>query len=228
MKFTKQILSALLFVAPAAAYASEGDWFASLYTGEGIELRADDRVFTLFSVLNAMGYDAAPMTRQFPLPRYQFHPVREQVRNKLLSAPTEVRSQANAFFDAHPVGVDRYLAYALSTSAPPFANAPKSKELQGRRRSRGAPQDRPQPVEARRPPRGDPVRVPQGAPRLPHRAGRAARPGAEDPQGGQARAVAARREPPRRAGFGSRGAERDRGGARGRSVGDAERRVDRA
>lgn len=128
MKFTSLFLSALLFVAPAAS-ASEGDWFASLYTGEGVELRADARVFTLFAVLNAMGYDAAPLTREFPLPRYKFHPVRDQVRNKLLTASPEVRAQADAFFDSHPVPVDRYLAYALSTSAPPFASGPKSKDF---------------------------------------------------------------------------------------------------
>lgn len=128
MKFSALFLSSLLFVAPAA-HAAEEDWFASLYTGEGVELRADARVFTLFAVLNAMGYDAAPLTRQHPLPRYRFHPVRSQVRSKLLSASPEVRSQADAFFDAHPVSVDRYLSYALSTSAPPFESAPKSKEM---------------------------------------------------------------------------------------------------
>lgn len=128
MKFTSLLLSSLLFIAPAA-HASEEDWFASLYTGEGIELRADARVFTLFAVLNAMGYDAAPLARQDPLPRYQFHPVRKQVRTTLLSASPEIRTQADAFFDAHPVSVDRYLAYALSTSAPPFASAPKSKDF---------------------------------------------------------------------------------------------------
>ena len=59
--------------APAPA-AVQGDWFASLYTGEGIELRADERVFALFSMLNAVGYDSGPITRKEPVPKVMYHP----------------------------------------------------------------------------------------------------------------------------------------------------------
>ncbi|MBM4378567.1 MAG: hypothetical protein FJ086_04595 [Deltaproteobacteria bacterium] len=121
------LLAALLLSAPALA---ESDWFASLYTGEGVELRADERVFTLFSLLNANGFDDAPVTRLHPAPRRLFHPVRQQVRARVLSGDGALREQAQSFFDAHPVPLDRYLAYTLQSSPPPFATGAKGKDLQ--------------------------------------------------------------------------------------------------
>ncbi|MHB8878206.1 MAG: hypothetical protein ACYC8T_31305 [Myxococcaceae bacterium] len=118
---------ALLAAAPSRA--AEADWFASLYTGEGIELRADERVFTLYAVLNAMGYDEGPVTRKYPLPKVAFHPVRVQVRAKLLSADPEVRRLADAYFDSHPQPIGRYLAYALASAPPPFPSGAKAKDL---------------------------------------------------------------------------------------------------
>lgn len=123
-------LSAVVVLFGASFAHAEADWFASLYTGEGTELRADERVFTLFALLNAMGYDQAPIAREHPLPRHQFHPVRQEIRQKLLAADPEVRKQANAFFDAHPRPVDRYLAYTVHSDAPPFASGAKAKDLQ--------------------------------------------------------------------------------------------------
>ena len=120
-------LAALLLSAPAFA---EADWFASLYTGEGVELRADERVFTLFALLNATGFDDAPVTRQHPVPRRVFHPVRQQVRARVLAGDGALRGQAELFFDAHPVPLDRYLAYTLQSAPPPFAAGAKAKELQ--------------------------------------------------------------------------------------------------
>lgn len=130
MKLQLRVLAAFFVVLTASSARAEADWFASLYTGEGTELRADERVFTLYALLNAMGYDEGPVTRQFPLPRHQFHPVRAQVRQKLLAADPEVRKQANAFFDAHPKPIDAYLAYTVQSAAPPFSTGAKAKELQ--------------------------------------------------------------------------------------------------
>ncbi len=122
---------AAIFVAFASPAQAQSDWFASLYTGDGTELRADERVFTLYALLNAMGYDEAPVSRQYPLPKRQFHAVRAQVRQKLLAAPPDVRKQAEAFFDAHPVPVSRYLAYTVSSAPPPFAQARELSDLKG-------------------------------------------------------------------------------------------------
>lgn len=116
----------LLFAVPARA---EGDWFASLYTGDGLELRADERVFALYALLNAMGYDEAPVARSQPVPKRLFHPVRREVRLRLAALDSEVRKQADTFFDAHPKPLPRYLAYTLSGSPPPFVQGPSSREL---------------------------------------------------------------------------------------------------
>ena len=127
------LLLAATAPAPAAAPAPapvQGDWFASLYTGEGIELRADERVFALFSMLNAVGYDSGPITRKEPVPKVLYHPVRQQVRQRVIGGDAEVRKVADAFLDGHPVALRRYLAYAVSASPPPFATGPKSKDLQ--------------------------------------------------------------------------------------------------
>jgi len=122
------IVLAVCVLASAPARA-EADWFASLYTGDGIELRADERVFTLYALLNSMGYDAGPVTRQYPLPKVTLHPVRASVRAKLLAADPEVRRLADSYFDAHPQPIGHYLAYALNSASPPFATGAKAKEL---------------------------------------------------------------------------------------------------
>ncbi|MCI0570680.1 MAG: hypothetical protein L0Y66_08015 [Myxococcaceae bacterium] len=133
MAKTLQLLPALTLLAAASAAAGD-DWFASQYTEGGIELRTDARVFTLFAVLNAMGYDAAPLARQHPLPEPRLHPVRERVRSRLAGEGPEVRAAADAFFDAHPVPLERYLAYTLRSAPPPFEQGAKgadARELAG-------------------------------------------------------------------------------------------------
>ena len=110
---------------PVWAAGPQGDWFASLYTGEGIELRNDERVFTLFSVLNATGFDQGPVTRREPVPKIIYHPVRQAVRARVLGGDPEVRKAAEAFFDAHPVSLQRYLAYAVGSGQPPFKEGAK-------------------------------------------------------------------------------------------------------
>src|SRR3954453_8454911 len=112
----------LLAAAPAPVAApAQGDWFASLYTGEGIELRADERVFALFSVLNAVGYDSGPITRKEPVPKVLYHPGR-QVAPRVIGSDTAARKAADTFLDAHPVALRRYLQYAVSASQPPFSS----------------------------------------------------------------------------------------------------------
>lgn len=124
-------LLALLVVLASPAFAgSKGDWFASLYTGEGVELRNDERVFTLFAIFNAMGFDQGPVTRKDPIPRVVYHPVRQQVRGRVIGGDPEVRKAADAFFDAHPTVIRRYLSYVVASDQPPFATGAKAKELQ--------------------------------------------------------------------------------------------------
>ncbi len=120
--------AALILVASPALAASEGDWFASLYTGEGIELRADERVFALFAVFNALGFDQGPVSRKEPVPKVNYHPVRQQVRARVIGGDPDVRKLADEFLDKHPATLRTYLTWAVQGSPPPFATAPKSKE----------------------------------------------------------------------------------------------------
>ncbi len=125
----RSLLSTLLILVAVPAFAaSESDWFASLYTGEGIELRADERVFALFAVFNAIGFDQGPVSRKDPVPKVDYHPVRQQVRARVIGADPEVRKLADEFLDKHPAALRNYLAWAVQTSPPPFAAAPKAKD----------------------------------------------------------------------------------------------------
>lgn len=123
------VLQGLL--AQTALAATEGDWFASLYTPGGVELRPDDGVFTLFSVFNAAGLDRGAIVRTIPVPKMSYPKVRELVRSRVLGIEPEVRRAADAFLDAHPMPLERYLAYVLSTDAPVFDHAPVGGELKG-------------------------------------------------------------------------------------------------
>jgi hypothetical protein len=126
----RPLLAALVLVATPVLASSKGDWFASLYTGEGVELRNDERIFALFAIFNALGFDEGPVTRKDPVPRVVYHPVRQQVRARVISGDPEVRKAAEAFFDAHPVALRRYLAYVANSEPPPFSSGAKAKDLQ--------------------------------------------------------------------------------------------------
>jgi hypothetical protein len=125
---TAVVLAVATLSSPARA-GSQGDWFASLYTGEGVELRNDERIFALFAVLNAVGFDQGPVTRKDPVPKVVYHPVRQQVRGRVIGGDLEVRKAVDAFFDGHQAPLKRYLAWAVQADAPPFAAGAKAKDL---------------------------------------------------------------------------------------------------
>lgn len=133
---THEVMRALVpavaaaLLSTSAVAASQGDWFASLYTGEGVELRNDERLFALFAIFNAMGFDQGPVTRKDPIPKVVYHPVRQAVRGRVIGGDPEVRKAADAFFESHQVSLRRYLAYVVATAQPPFNAGPKSKDLQ--------------------------------------------------------------------------------------------------
>ncbi len=125
----RSFLTLALALATPSFAASQGDWFASLYTGEGVELRADERVFALFALFNAAGYDVGPVSRKDPVPKVKYHPVRSLVRAKVIGGDPSVKQAADDFFDKHPASMRQYLAYAVNGAPPPFSSGPKAKEL---------------------------------------------------------------------------------------------------
>lgn len=129
MRTCARLLALLLALAAPLARA-EADWFSRLYTPRGTELRADSRVFTLFALLNRAGYDVGPVRREHPVPAYRYSPARARVREALAGADPTVLQRAQAFFDAHPVPLERYVALAilLEDDAPV---PPELRELEG-------------------------------------------------------------------------------------------------
>lgn len=105
--------AALLFLAFPASLPQR-DWFASVYTPGGVEVTVDERVFALYAVLNAMGYDDAPVVRRHPIPKRRLHPLRLGVRQTAAAAKLSASLEAlDRFFDAHALPLDHYVAHAL-------------------------------------------------------------------------------------------------------------------
>lgn len=123
-------LAAVVLAIPFAASAE--DWANSLYTAGGTELRADERVFTLFALLNEMGHDDAPISRSNPIARREFDPIRQQVRDEV-GLPADLRTRFEAFFDKHAQPLRTYTAFALAVGPAPTFTAPEKlpKELAG-------------------------------------------------------------------------------------------------
>ncbi len=122
-------LMAWLATAPAP-HSGTGDWFASVYSPAGVEVRADERLFTLYALLNAMGYDDGPVERALPIAKHEFSPVRKRVRQAVTALDPAVKDAVSAFFDGHPQPISQYAAFTLRLGpAPDFANG--SWELKG-------------------------------------------------------------------------------------------------
>jgi hypothetical protein len=121
------LAAVLTGLGPTAARA-ESDWFARLYTPAGVEVRSDSRLFTLYALLNRAGYDGGTLRRQHPVPAYSYPPARARVRQALEAADPSVLTRAEAFFNRHPVPLERYVAWTLH---PGGAREPEVAELRG-------------------------------------------------------------------------------------------------
>lgn len=114
---------------PGAAQAQD-DLLASIYTDGGFEVRRDERLFTLFSAFNSAGYDRAMQTRTLPFPKSVRHPIRDRLGQALAPFNGNLGASVNAYLDAHPQPLGRYVEAALRLGeGPGFAPAqalPKS------------------------------------------------------------------------------------------------------
>ncbi|MBN2360819.1 MAG: hypothetical protein JXR83_15295, partial [Deltaproteobacteria bacterium] len=92
-----------------------------LFAREGVEVRADQRVFTLFALFNALGYDREPQRGPKPLAAPQYAPVRRELRLALQSKPVDLAA-ARSFVDKHPQPLEWYIERVLRLGpAPDFA-----------------------------------------------------------------------------------------------------------
>lgn len=119
VRFAKQaLMSAVLAVTlltslpiPAAA----GDAPMKLITEHGVELSADEQVFLLFAALNAAGYAEEPRRKGPPLNAPVFHPIRQDVRDKLRKArDSDSLKGVRKVFEENPQPIRVYVEAALS------------------------------------------------------------------------------------------------------------------
>ncbi len=88
-----------------------------------IELRADERIFTLFCALNATGYD-----KKGRLPFY--HPTRRRVRAELRQADAAIVKEMRSWFKEHRAHPCYYASYVLSLSdLPELRETPRTQSL---------------------------------------------------------------------------------------------------
>lgn len=75
-----------------------------------VEVRPDERIFTLFAAFNASGYDEGVK---------ESGPMREGIRQKLADLPVRIIEPFRKFRAQRPQPLSAYVAYALSLTGPP-------------------------------------------------------------------------------------------------------------
>lgn len=122
---------------PTADHASRtlglgtGEELSGLISREGIEVRADQRVYTLFALFNALGYDRESTRGARPLAAPQYDALREAVRHQLATSAFDL-GPARAYVQGHPDELAAYVRQVVRLGpAPDFAapSAPDRAEL---------------------------------------------------------------------------------------------------
>ena len=96
----------------------------SLFTEDGVELGADARLFTLFSMLNGAGYDADDRVGPAPLFRPQYSAARAKIRQNLGRRGSSVKALEDVIAK-NAVPMSAYVSAALELGPPPSFDAPK-------------------------------------------------------------------------------------------------------
>ncbi|MDQ7830009.1 MAG: Ig-like domain-containing protein [Armatimonadota bacterium] len=88
-----------------------------------VEVRPDERLFTLFAALNAAGYDEGLR---------ESGDVRQAVRDRLGDLPIRVVDPVRRYREEHPLPLEAYVRYTLTLGAPPgFAEQRAPQGLDG-------------------------------------------------------------------------------------------------
>lgn len=111
---------ALLTTSAAAQWSKGG----SLFTQDGVEISVDARVFTVFALLNAVGYEHETIHGQPPLRPPQFSEARKGARNRMGRPGAAVRSFEEVV-KKNPGEASTYVEAALRLGNPPRFTAPK-------------------------------------------------------------------------------------------------------
>jgi hypothetical protein len=124
------VASAVCAFSLTAAGGAIAQWGGggSLYTENGVEIAVDGRVAALFTMLNALGYDAETAKGPPPLELPKFTEARAKARSSLGRPGAGLRGFEKAVA-ANPASIAQYIEAALSLGpAPRFEASPKAKK----------------------------------------------------------------------------------------------------
>ncbi len=103
------VLAMVLVDASVAFGADETDWYLSVYSPKGIEVRSDERTFELFALFNAAGLDEGQKTVPRPLAQIEYAPIRATIRRAIAQSQAGLGDAAKAFLASHPGSVADYV-----------------------------------------------------------------------------------------------------------------------
>ena len=136
MMLKRTSLIALLTSVIMAATPAAAQWGgAGLFTEEGIAVTADSRIFTLFALLNAVGYNEESRFGKPPLKAPQFSEARSAFRESLRRPGASVKAFGDAVQES-PASVETYIEGALSLSPSPEFKRYKSSTKLGKKLSK--------------------------------------------------------------------------------------------
>ena len=103
----------------------------SLFSDESVEIRADERLFTLMLLMNGMGWSEAAEYGPAPLKAPVYEGVRKDLINKLNAyreryVPNAVLNRAKRYVTAHPASMKDYIEACLHMSRAPEFKFQKS------------------------------------------------------------------------------------------------------
>jgi hypothetical protein len=127
LRFIVVVGLVLAAVAPARAQWSS----ASVFTEDGVELGVEPRLFALYAILNAAGYDVETIRGPLPLERPKYSVTREKLRQNVGRSTSP---ELLKLIEKNPVSVQEYAAAVLELGpAPRFddkaATSPLAKAL---------------------------------------------------------------------------------------------------
>jgi len=132
MVMLRTLVALILLLGPVASAQAQD--LSGLFSSEGIEVRADQRVYTLFALFNALGYDRELRRGPAPLEAPVYSDVRRQLRAELSLKQKELDTAAAAsFLEAHQKPVLSYVDQVLWLETAPGFKTPsgsKGEELQ--------------------------------------------------------------------------------------------------
>lgn len=127
-KMSYNLLWICVFLVHSAAFAQWGK-ASSLFSTDGVEVSLDVRVFGVYALLNAVGYDTEMERGEPPLFQPQFSAVRQEIRNRM-GRPGPASQMMKKIVKDFPLPASAYTAAAIELGgAPKFLAPPDASPL---------------------------------------------------------------------------------------------------